>query len=146
MFGSHYFGRPYFGEGAAVLSNVSLAAIAQCRVTTAADLTTAKPNRVIIAGSIYNASTGAKVTSGALYLTPRSFIQNGGDVIGTATVSYSIPGSGNISLYIAPSNGVIYDVEFDPNPADPLPLRLRSGYWKDQWIVPGSGPVDIATL
>jgi hypothetical protein len=63
------------------------------------------------------------------------------------TVSYAIPGTGNISLVISPSNGVPYSVEFDPNPSDTTtPRRLKDGYFYNTWTIPSSGPVDIATL
>jgi hypothetical protein len=92
---------------------------------------------VTLTGSIYNASTGAKWTTGRLYLKPKTFIRHGQNVIVPATVSYDIPGTGNISLGLAPStDSVTYTVEFDPNPADTsIPFRLKSGYFKDEWLV-----------
>lgn len=103
---------------------------------------------VTITGSIYNASTGAKWTTGRLYLTPKTFIRNAGDVVIPKTVSYDIPGTGNISLAVAPStDNVVYTVEFDPDPADTsTPFRLKAGYFKNDWTIPSSGPVDLATL
>jgi hypothetical protein len=92
---------------------------------------------VTITGSIYNASTGAKWTTGRLYLKPKTFIRHGQNVIVPATVSYDIPGTGNISLGLAPStDSVTYTVEFDPDPTDTsVPFRLKSGYFKDEWLV-----------
>ncbi len=102
---------------------------------------------VTITGSLYDASTGLKVVSGALYITPDNFIRYVDDIVAPFTVSYTIPGTGNISLSLAPSNGVSYTVEFDPNPADAdTPRSTKSGYFTNSWTVPASGPVDIATL
>jgi hypothetical protein len=105
------------------------------------------PTLTTITGSLYDSRTGTKLTAGTLRITPASFIQNGNDVITPHMVTYSIPVSGDISLQLAPSNGVKYLVEFDPNPADTVtPFRLKPGFFKNTWTVPASGPVNIAAL
>lgn len=98
---------------------------------------------VTLIGSIYDATTGAKRTSGRLYLRPKSFIRNGPNLVAPKTISYDIPGTGDISLPIAPTAGdsVAYVVEYDPNPADTsLPFRLKSGYFRNEWTVPVNYP------
>jgi hypothetical protein len=105
------------------------------------------PTYTTITGSLYDARTGAKVTSGRLYITPDDFIPNGADIIAPVTVEYSIPGTGNISVALSISNGVTYTVEFDSDPADLVtPRPEKDGYWVNTWTVPATGPVDIATL
>jgi hypothetical protein len=101
-----------------------------------------------ITGSIYDAATGAKRTLGRLYLKPNNFLRNGSNLVIPKTVTYDIPGSGNLSLVLAPStDGITYTVEFDPTPADTtIPFRIKSGYFKDEWSIPASTSVDIATL
>lgn len=101
-----------------------------------------------ITGSIYDAATGAKLTLGRLYIKPDNFIRNGSNLIVPKTITYDIPGSGNISLVLAPStDGVTYTVEFDPTPADTsVPFRIKSGYFIDSWVIPANRSVDIATL
>jgi hypothetical protein len=100
-----------------------------------------------ITGSLFDARTGSKVTSGRLLIKPNGFINNGNHIVAPKTVAYTIPGSGNISLTLAQSNGVTYTVEFDPNPADTAtPLKLKAGYFVNTWTVPISGPVDISML
>jgi hypothetical protein len=101
-----------------------------------------------ITGSIYDAATGAKRTLGRLYLKPNNFLRNGNNVIAPKTVTYDIPGSGNLSLALAPStDGITYTVEFDPTPADTtIPFRIKPGYFSDQWLVPVATSADIATL
>jgi hypothetical protein len=102
---------------------------------------------VTITGHIYDQLGNIK-TSGRLYIQPVAPIQvTSTYLIGTNITSYDIPGSGNISLQLAPSNGTAYRVEYDPNPADTsTPLSLKAGYFRTTWLVPNSGPVDIATL
>ena len=104
---------------------------------------------VVITGSIYDGATGAKRTLGRLYIKPGNFLRNGSNLIVPKTITYDIPGSGNISLVLAPStDGVPYTVEFDPTPADTsVPFRIKPGYFIDSWIVPNvNTSVDIATL
>lgn len=102
---------------------------------------------VTITGSLYDARTGAILTAGKLYIKADDFIINGNDIVVPATVTYTIPVSGIISLSLSPSHGVKYTVEFDPNPADTTqPRAMKSGYFKDRWTVPSSGPVNIASL
>jgi hypothetical protein len=101
-----------------------------------------------VTGSVYDAATGAKRTLGRFYIKPNNFLRNGGNLIVPKTITYDIPGSGNISIPLAPSkDGVTYTVEFDPTPADTtIPFRLKSGYFTDQWLVPTGDSADIATL
>lgn len=97
-----------------------------------------------IIGNLYD-QNGNVLTTGRLYITPRNIITVGSQfLISKQTVTYNV--TGPINLFLAPSNTVIYNVEFDPNPADPRPINLKPGYWFDQWLVPFGGPVDIATL
>jgi hypothetical protein len=101
-----------------------------------------------VTGSVYDAATGAKRTLGRFYLKPNNFLRNGSNLIVPKTITYDIPGSGNISIQLAPSNdGITYTVEFDPTPADTtMPFRIKPGYFKDEWTVPANTSVDIATL
>jgi hypothetical protein len=100
-----------------------------------------------ITGSLYDATTGAKYTTGCLHIQPQSFIRDGDDLVAAISVTYDIPGSGNISLALAPSNGVSYIVQFDPTPTETdTPMQLKSGYFRDVWVVPVSGPVNITSL
>src|SRR3954468_20696761 len=61
-----------------------------------------------ITGSIYSGATGTKMTTGTLFIRPKSFIQLGNDVVAPSTISYTIPGTGDMNLALAPSNGVTY--------------------------------------
>ncbi len=100
----------------------------------------------IITGSLYDARTGTKVTTGRLYLKLTRWTYNGPDLVVPKTVYYDVPGSGNWNLALCPSNGVDYFVEFDPNPGDTVtPLRLKDGYWSNYWDVPYA-TVDISDL
>lgn len=105
------------------------------------------PALTTITGSIYDASTGQKRTTGRLYFTPQNFIIDGLDLISAQKVYVDIPSSGDLSFGLAPSNGVSYVVEFDPDPSDFVtPLTLKSGYFRNVWTVPSSGPVLITSL
>lgn len=104
------------------------------------------PALTTITGSIFDASTGQKRTQGRLYFTPQNFIIDGTELISAAQVFVDIPSSGNLNFGLAPSNGVSYVVEFDPDPSDPTPLTLKSGYFRNVWTVPSPGPVLITSL
>jgi hypothetical protein len=100
-----------------------------------------------VTGSLYDARTGLKVTTGKLFIRPNGFICNGAHIVAPKTVEYTIPGSGNISVVLAQSNGVTYTVEFDPNPADAAtPRKQKPGYFMNTWTIPASGPVDLTVL
>lgn len=102
---------------------------------------------VTITGHIYDQLGNIK-TSGRLYIQPVAPIQVSSTyLIGANTTTYDIPGTGDISLQLAPSNGTAYLVKFDPDPADTdTPISLKAGYFSNRWLVPASGPVDISTL
>lgn len=99
-----------------------------------------------ITGSIYDA-VGTKLLSGRLYIKPSTFFRIGSNLIVPETTTYDIPGSGSISLQLAPCPvGVTYTIEFDPTPGDTtIPFRIKSGYFKDEWVVT-TASTDIATL
>ncbi len=134
-------------------ANLTVSATAATLTATAGPATVTVPGTpgsgiwTLVTGSLYDARTGAKVTSGKLYIRPNNFINNGNHLVAPKTVSYTIPGTGNISITLAQSNGVDYTVEFDPNPADTVtPLKQKPGYFANVWTVPVSGPVDISDL
>ena len=103
---------------------------------------------VTITGSLYDSqSAGNKITTGRLYIRPQSFIRDGANIIIPKTIMVDVPGSGDLSFGLTPSNGVLYDVEFDPAPSDTAtPRKRKYGYWRNTWTVPASGPVNINTL
>jgi hypothetical protein len=99
---------------------------------------------VSLYGSIYNPLSGTKWTSGRLNVRPLTFIVSNGNLVSTNTVYVYVPPTGDLSFQLVPGN---YQTEFDPNPSDTAtPLKRKSGYFKNQWTVPTTGPVDIATL
>ena len=104
------------------------------------------PVLTTITGSIYDAATGQKRTSGRLIISPQRYIIDGPELISATPVTVDIPSDGDLDFALAPSNGVPYTVEYDPDPTSPLPLPLRSGYFKNSWTVPATGPVSITTL
>jgi hypothetical protein len=104
------------------------------------------PALTTITGSIYDARTGLKRTTGRLYIRPQGFIIDGIELVSADSVFVDIPSSGDLNFGLAPSNGVSYVVEFDPDPADPTPLTLKSGYFRNVWTVPAVGPVSITSL
>jgi hypothetical protein len=105
------------------------------------------PNLVTIVGSLYNPATGQKRTLGRLIIRPKKFITSGTELVSANAVTVDIPASGDLSFNLVPSGGVPYIVEFDPNPVDTAtPLRLKSGYFLNSWLVPNAGPVDISSL
>jgi hypothetical protein len=104
------------------------------------------PTLVSITGSLYTTS-GAKITSGRLTIRPSRFMISNGSLISASPVTVDVPGSGNLSFSLAPSGGVSYTVTFDPTPLDTAtPVAMKSGYFKRSWVVPASGPVDLASL
>ena len=104
------------------------------------------PALTTITGSLYD-TAGQKRTSGVLRIRPKTFVRNGSDLVSANPVQVVIPPSGNLSFGLVPSGGVPYIVEFDPAPNDTLtPLALKPGYFKNEWLVPSSGPVGIETL
>lgn len=97
-----------------------------------------------VTGDLYD-QEGGTVTTGRLYITPRDFIVVGIHLIAKKTVAYDI--TGPISLNLAASDGVLYDVEYDPDPDDTTtPLNLKSGFWRDVWDIPAASSVDISDL
>lgn len=99
---------------------------------------------VTVNGNLYN-QEGGTVTTGQLLITPRSPISADDELVAAVTIKYTVTGA--LSINLAPSNGVLYDVEFDPTPEDTeTPINLKSGYFRDVWDIPGSGPVNVATL
>jgi hypothetical protein len=97
-----------------------------------------------VVGDLYD-QEGNTITTGRLYVTPRSWLVASSQLIGRKTVAYDI--SGPISLNLAASNGILYDVEYDPDPNDSVtPINLKPGYFRDVWDIPASATVDIATL
>lgn len=100
---------------------------------------------VTITGTITD-QNGNMVTSGRLHIKPRNFINVGGQyLISKTETTYDV--TGPLDLQLAPSGGIIYDVEFDPTPEDEdTPRNLKAGFWKDKWLIPDVGPVDIADL
>jgi len=105
------------------------------------------PTLITITGSLYHPSTGAKLTSGALIVTPSTIFISNAELVSTASVSIAVPGSGNLSFSLAYNGAASYRVEFDPTPSDTTtPIALKSGYFRNDWLLPSSGPVNIATL
>lgn len=91
-----------------------------------------------ITGSLYD-SRGVKRTSGRLLIQPQTFVINGDHLVSANRVVVAIPSSGDLSFYLVPSNGIPYIVKFDPTPEDTVtPVELKEGYYKDEWLVPGS--------
>jgi hypothetical protein len=102
---------------------------------------------IAITGSLYDADTGLKVTSGRLHIKPKNFIRDHCHLVIPITVTYDIPESGDIEMTLAPSNGVPYTVEYEADVTDPtIPFRMRPGYFINSWTIPASGPVNIAAL
>lgn len=100
-----------------------------------------------ITGSLYHPSTGNAITAGKLLISPTSFIVSNGELVSAVPIEYTIPGNGSISLALAYSGGVPYVVEFDADPNDTsTPLRLKSGYFKDSWLVPSQSSESIQNL
>lgn len=90
---------------------------------------------------------GVVRTTGQFRLRPSALLTFAGKTIAPVVVLYNIPASGMLDIILVPSPTVFYFVEFDPTPADTrVPLRLKTGYFSDQWIVPDSGTVDITLL
>ena len=128
---------PVTGTGTLAAAKPSVAATAIHRGLT----------MVTITGSIYDAATGNKRTAGQLVIQPKTFIADGRNFVTPAVIRVTIPGSGDLSFSLAASNGVPYVVEFDPAPSDTTtPLRLKSGYFRNLWLVPSPGPVGIHQL
>jgi hypothetical protein len=102
---------------------------------------------IVITGSLYSAKTGDKITYGQLRIKPQTFNVLANNIIAPMTILVDVPSSGNLLFYLAPSAGVKYVVEFDPDPNDKItPLKLKSGYFKNMWTIPDTGPVNISTL
>lgn len=99
---------------------------------------------VNIVGNLYDPK-GVQITFGRLAIKPRGPIGLGDHFISPQTTYYDI--TGTIDLNLAPSNGVLYDIEYIPYPSDgTTPANLQTGYFRAVWDVPNSGPVDIADL
>jgi hypothetical protein len=99
---------------------------------------------VEIVGNLYT-PTGAMVTYGRFLIKPRGSIRVGSELMAANEVPYNV--TGPLSINLAPSNGVLYDVRFDPDPDDTeTPINLKSGYFTDVWNVPDVGPVNIEDL
>jgi hypothetical protein len=97
-----------------------------------------------VIGDLYD-QQGNNITTGRLYVTPRRWLVASTQLIAKTTISYDI--TGPISLNLAASNGVLYDVEYDPDPNDTVtPINLKTGYFRDIWDIPVAATVDIATL
>jgi hypothetical protein len=110
---------------------------------TAVQATPAVLSLVNIVGTIYN--QGVPITSGQLRITPRGHVTIDNHKIAPVTVLYTIVGTLDINL--APSQGTLYDVEYDSDPTDTVtPIRQKTGYFKDVWDIPLTGPVDVADL
>ena len=103
-------------------------------------------NLITITGSLYHPSTGAKITSGQLLIRPSGVLRNDTKIVTPVTVAIAVPGTGDLSFQLVASSSVPYIVEFDPDPNSSLPLAMRSGYFKNTWTVPSSGPVNINAL
>jgi hypothetical protein len=97
-----------------------------------------------INGNLYD-QEGNVITFGKLTFRPRGFLVVDGQLIGANAIEYTI--TGFITINLAPSNGVLYDVEYDPYPADTeTPNNMKPGYFRDVWNIPSTGPVDLADL
>lgn len=106
------------------------------------------PKTIHITGSLYN-QHGEVITFGRLVIKPKNFITQANELFmfSANTVYVNIPPDGVLSFFLAPSNGVLYVVEYDSNPSDLLtPVPRKIGYFRDVWDVPENGPIDIATL
>lgn len=100
---------------------------------------------VLVYGSMFD-ETGNKLCQGKLTITPYSFMRLEGNIVVPSPIYVNIPSTGNFSFYLAPSNGIQYKAEYDPDPSNPAPPPLKSGYFVEDWTIPSTGPVDIATL
>lgn len=97
-----------------------------------------------VVGNLYD-QEGNVITFGRLTMTPRSPITVDGELIAPMTVTYDI--TGPVSINLAPSNGVLYDVQYDPTASDTVtPKNLKSGYFADVWDIPDAVSVDITDL
>lgn len=106
------------------------------------------PTLTTITGSLYNPASGTKITTGALIITPTAIVISNDCLVSTAPVTISVPGTGDLSFTLAANpSGPAYTVEYDPDPADTsTPTELKAGYFKSSWLVPATGPVDLASL
>ena len=98
---------------------------------------------VEVFGDLYD-QAGNNITTGSLFIAPRGPITVSNQLIAPAVVEYPVTGA--LSINLAPSNGVLYDVEYDPDPTDTVtPRNLKPGYFKSVWDIPAID-VDVANL
>jgi hypothetical protein len=88
---------------------------------------------------------GNTITTGMLLITPRSPIVVQDQLITTVTVRYTV--TGPLSINLASSGSVRYDVQYDPTPSDTVtPVNLKPGFWKAIWEVPNVTSIDVSAL
>lgn len=100
-----------------------------------------------ISGRLYD-SNGILINSGRLYIQARSFITLDNTYLFTPSlVTYDIQENTEIVIFLAPSETVLYDIQFDPTPDDTtIPKNLKRGYFKAIWQVPDTDVVDITNV
>jgi hypothetical protein len=97
-----------------------------------------------VTGNLYD-QEGNTITTGSLHIAPRSYIVVDEQLIAAIPVTYNI--TGPVSINLAPSSTVFYDVEYDPDPNDTAtPRNLKSGFFRAVWQIPNTGIVDISDL